>query len=364
MRMTRRTFLRATGGAAALATGVRATPAHAQKKQVVTIAFPETVTSMDPHPAPRNSPRESMYEAVFDRFLQQDRQGKYRPAHHRELAVDRRQDGDGHQGPPGREVPRRVGSHRRGRRLQHEPAEGGLDLQGDLREGQGVPGPGQGHPPARLRAVRPLVPPLARLPGRLRDPQGVLHSRSARTTRRAPRSSRGSRSARGRTAWSSFTPGSTLVLEAFDRYWKGAPPIKRAVFKMVTDPTARVAEILSGSADITSEVPVEEFGRLSAQPDTQGGEAARRGHGADLRQPPVRAVQEGGGAPGGPPRDRQEDDRREGAARVRRAVVAHGGRRSTTRTTRASASPTIRRRRGSSSRRRDTRRLTRCASRP
>src|SRR5215470_19650598 len=77
MRMTRRTFLRATGGAAALATGVRATRVDAQKKQIVTIAFPETVTSMDPHPAPRNSPRESMYEAVFDRFLEQDRQGKY-----------------------------------------------------------------------------------------------------------------------------------------------------------------------------------------------------------------------------------------------------------------------------------------------
>ena len=42
MRMTRRTFLRATGGAAALA-AVHATPARAQKKQVVTIAFPETV---------------------------------------------------------------------------------------------------------------------------------------------------------------------------------------------------------------------------------------------------------------------------------------------------------------------------------
>jgi peptide/nickel transport system substrate-binding protein len=68
----------------------------------------------------------------------------------------------------------------------------------------------------------------------------------------------------------SFTPGSTLVLEAFDGYWKGAPPIRRAVFKMVTDPTARVAEMLAGSADITSEVPVEEFERLSTQPALKG----------------------------------------------------------------------------------------------
>ena len=67
-----------------------------------------------------------------------------------------------------------------------------------------------------------------------------------------------------------FTPGSTLVLEAFDQYWKGAPPIKRAVFKMVTDPTARVAEMVSGNADIASEVPVEEFGRLSTQATLKG----------------------------------------------------------------------------------------------
>ena len=80
MRVSRRAFLRTTGsGVVAVAAAGAWRPAHAQKKQVVTIAFPETVTSMDPHPAPRNSPRESMYEAVFDRFLQQDRQGKYGP---------------------------------------------------------------------------------------------------------------------------------------------------------------------------------------------------------------------------------------------------------------------------------------------
>jgi peptide/nickel transport system substrate-binding protein len=39
---------------------------------------------------------------------------------------------------------------------------------------------------------------------------------------------------------------------------------------MVTDPTARVAEILSGQADITSEVPVEEFGRLAGSPGLKG----------------------------------------------------------------------------------------------
>jgi hypothetical protein len=78
MRVSRRTFMQTTGaGAAALATFGWERAARAQKRQAVTIAFPETLTSMDPLPAPRNSPRESMYEAVFDRFLQQDRQLKY-----------------------------------------------------------------------------------------------------------------------------------------------------------------------------------------------------------------------------------------------------------------------------------------------
>lgn len=39
---------------------------------------------------------------------------------------------------------------------------------------------------------------------------------------------------------------------------------------MVTDPTARVAEMLSGGSDITAEVPVEEFARLSAQAGLKG----------------------------------------------------------------------------------------------
>ena len=110
---------------------------------------------------------------------------------------------------------------------------------------------------------------MDRLPGVLRDPQGVLQSLGPDDKARGEEFSRkpvGS----GPYRVVSFTPGSTLVLEAFDRYWKGAPPIRRAVFKMVTDPTARVAEILSGNADITSEVPVEEFARLSTQPALKG----------------------------------------------------------------------------------------------
>src|SRR5262249_9853015 len=40
--------------------------------------------------------------------------------------------------------------------------------------------------------------------------------------------------------------------------------------KRVTAPTARVGELLAGGADIGSEVPVEEFARLSGQPGLKG----------------------------------------------------------------------------------------------
>ncbi|MCL4489602.1 MAG: ABC transporter substrate-binding protein [Chloroflexi bacterium] len=60
-----------------------------------------------------------------------------------------------------------------------------------------------------------------------------------------------------------FVAGSHLTLEAFDGYWKGAPPIKTVTFKIVTDSTARAAQIEAGSADFTLEVPIADFDRLS-----------------------------------------------------------------------------------------------------
>ena len=86
--------------------------------------------------------------------------------------------------------------------------------KGDLREGQGVPGPRQGHAPARLRALRSVVPALARLPGRLRRAPGLLQVARRGRQGAEPRSSPGSRWYSARTRSSPFTPGSTLVQEA------------------------------------------------------------------------------------------------------------------------------------------------------
>ena len=61
-----------------------------------------------------------------------------------------------------------------------------------------------------------------------------------------------------------------LRLKANGRYWGGKPAFDTVVFKFVTDATSRVAEIESGSSDVTLEVPYEEFDRLKAKPGLAG----------------------------------------------------------------------------------------------
>jgi peptide/nickel transport system substrate-binding protein len=270
MRVSRRVFLRTTGtGAAVLAATGLGRPAHAQKKQVVTIAFPETVTSMDPHPAPRNSPRESMYESVFDRFLQQDRQGKYGPN-----IIESWQWTDGKMGMA---VKIRQGiKFHDGSDLTAEDVAFSMNRLKEISIYKATYARVKEYQ-VRDKATMQLVferfdPSFPRWLGFL---AGFVVPKTYFQSLGPDDKARGEEFARkpvgsGPYRVVSFTPGSTLVLEAFDRYWKGAPPIKRAVFKMVTDPTARVAEILSGNADITSEVPVEEFGRLATQATLKG----------------------------------------------------------------------------------------------
>ena len=61
-----------------------------------------------------------------------------------------------------------------------------------------------------------------------------------------------------------------LRLKANPKYWRGKPAFETVVFKFVTDATSRVAELESGSSDLTLEIPYEEFDRLKAKPGLVG----------------------------------------------------------------------------------------------
>jgi peptide/nickel transport system substrate-binding protein len=210
-----------------------------------------------------------MYEAVFDRFLQQDRQGKYGPH-----IIESWQWTDGKMGMAVK-VRQGVKFHD-GSDLTAEDVAFSMNRLKEVSIYKATYAKVKEFQ-VRDKATLQLVferfdPSFPRWLGFLAGfvvPHGYFQSLGPDDKARAEEFARkpvGS----GPYRVVAFTPGSTLVLEAFDRYWKGAPPIKRAVFKMVTDPTARVAEILSGNADIASEVPVEEFGRLSTQATLKG----------------------------------------------------------------------------------------------
>ena len=61
-----------------------------------------------------------------------------------------------------------------------------------------------------------------------------------------------------------------LRLKRNDKYWGPKPAFETVIFKFVPDGTSRVAEIESGSADVTLEISYEEYDRLRAKPGLAG----------------------------------------------------------------------------------------------
>ena len=138
------------------------------------------------------------------------------------------------------------------------------------------------------------------------------------TRRSARKASRRSRSAPAPT-WSTNTRATrSCASRPIPHYWGGKPAFETVIFKFVPDATTRVAEIESGSSDITLEMPYEEFDRLKTSKGLVGRGDADLGHRHDLHhQQGADARQER--APRGDHGDRQEGDRRPAAARLWRA---------------------------------------------
>ena len=67
-----------------------------------------------------------------------------------------------------------------------------------------------------------------------------------------------------------FVQGSHVRLKAYPGYWGAKPAFKEVLINFITDPSARVAAIESGAADITLGVPFEEYDRLKRKPGLSG----------------------------------------------------------------------------------------------
>ena len=67
-----------------------------------------------------------------------------------------------------------------------------------------------------------------------------------------------------------FRRGSFVRLTINPNYWGAKPAFKNVVFRFVTDPAARIAQIESGRVDLTLNVPFEEYDRLKTKPGLVG----------------------------------------------------------------------------------------------
>jgi ABC-type transport system substrate-binding protein len=61
----------------------------------------------------------------------------------------------------------------------------------------------------------------------------------------------------------SWTPDGDLVLEANREYWGPRPRVQRLIVRLVTAPSTRVNLLEAGEADLITQVPIHEIGRLS-----------------------------------------------------------------------------------------------------
>jgi dipeptide transport system substrate-binding protein len=64
-----------------------------------------------------------------------------------------------------------------------------------------------------------------------------------------------------------YQRGSRIALEAFDKYWAGAPAIKSVTFQALPEASTRVAAIESGRVDVAVQLPFREAMRLQSKPE-------------------------------------------------------------------------------------------------
>jgi len=64
----------------------------------------------------------------------------------------------------------------------------------------------------------------------------------------------------------SFTPGVELIVDAFDRYWRKAPNVKRLVFRSIPDETTRLAALKNGEVDVAYSIRGELAQELEKTP--------------------------------------------------------------------------------------------------
>jgi peptide/nickel transport system substrate-binding protein len=67
----------------------------------------------------------------------------------------------------------------------------------------------------------------------------------------------------------SWEPGNQWVLARNENYWGEAPRLARIIFKVIPDPSSRLAQLQSGAVDVAYEIPRSDLALLEGDPNVQ-----------------------------------------------------------------------------------------------
>jgi peptide/nickel transport system substrate-binding protein len=267
---SRRRFLQASGAAAAapiVGPFLGTSPAFAQDGKVLTIAYNVALPSWDPTTGPSavNPTIQSIYKAVFDSYIDQEPNLTLKPGlltkwgwnkDKTKVQMTVRKGAFWHDGTP--VTPEdivwsleRAGDPKTGNPIQFVWGKiGNFKIDGDVVTAD----------------VKEFEPTLFKWMAFL---TGYVLPKKAYTAE-GPEGFEAKPIGSGPYMVEKFERNAFIRLKAFPKYWGPKPAFETVVFKFVPDATSRVAEVESGSSDLTLEVPFEEFDRLTKKANLTG----------------------------------------------------------------------------------------------
>lgn len=246
-------------GAAAGITGLALAPlqAFAQARDSVTIAWPTDVPSWDPQQ--RTAPdAQPIYKAVFDQPIDQNPDLSLRAnvakawnmsADGRSFEIEFRDDVTFQDGSKLTSADFRYGWLER---IQRKDV---IDLGRVWTEVTDIEVPSPTKAIVRMSQAKPTAAQWLAFMANFIVPRDYMEKVGVNGFREKPIGS-------GPYNMVEYQLNSRIVLERNDKYWGAKPAIRRVIFEVMKDPSARVAAIQSGKVDLAVGLPVREVGRL------------------------------------------------------------------------------------------------------
>ncbi len=264
---TRREILKYGAAGAALLPGLGAAGLRAQPADTLTIAYNVNLPSWDPTVglSAVNPTIQSIYKSVFDQFIDQNPDLSFKPGlltdwgwneDRTGIHLEVRDGASWHDGSPVTAADVVWSLECAGDPATGNPIQFVWGKVGNYRiDGNRITGDVLEFEPTLFRWMAFLTAYIL--------PKAYYESVGAEGFEAAPVGS-------GPYRVEAFERNAFVRLKAVPDYWGGAPAFDTVIFKFVPDATSRVAEVESGAADVTLEIPYEEFDRLSGKPGLVG----------------------------------------------------------------------------------------------